>query len=135
MATNAFDALMQDVNQKLSEMNGATGSANGAAARANEAAANAERQAAVAENAAQAAVTAAQQANNLAGAWENIVLKATTLAAGSDATLKLSEANGAKELTVGIPRGADGPEGPKGDPGKSGVTFRREGTKLYITTD
>ena len=134
MATNAFDALMQDVNTKLSEMGAAVSEANGAAAKANDATAEAAKQTAAAQNAAQAAAAAAQEASELAALWNGVAVEAVTLAEGNDATVKLSEADGKKKLTFGIPRGATGAQGQKGDTGKSGVAFQLSGTKLYITT-
>lgn len=132
--TNAFDALVLDVNQKLSEMNTAASDANGAAASATEAAQNADEKAAAAQTAQEDANAAAAAANSIAALWEGATVEATTLAAGSAATLDVTEADGKKTLSFGIPRGATGAQGPKGDTGPSGVTFRLSGTSLYITT-
>lgn len=134
MATNAFDALVSDVNKKLSEMSTATSEANGAAVRASEAASEAGKQGDAAKAAAQAANEATNAANSLAALWDNVQLAATTLEAGSEATVKLSEENGDKKITFGLPRGDTGAKGEKGEPGRSGVTFVLQGDKLYITT-
>ena len=131
---NSFDALILDVNQTLSEMNTAASDANGAAASAAEAAQNADEKAAVAQTAQEAANAAAAAANAIAALWEGATVEASTLEAGSAATLDVTEENGKKKLTFGIPRGATGAAGAKGDTGKSGVTFRLSGTSLYITT-
>lgn len=135
MATNAFDALVSDVNKKLSEMGAATSEANGAAAKANDAVTEAAKQGAAAETAAQKANTAADAANALSDLWDDAQFEAVALDAGSEATVKVTEENGAKKVTFGLPRGAKGADGPKGDTGKSGVTFQLSGTKLYITTE
>ena len=135
MATNAFDALVSDVNKKLSEMGTATSAANSAAAKANDAVVEANEQAAAALAAAQAANAEAAEAGALVDLWDDVAVSATTLEAGSDATVQLSEENGNKKITFGLPRGDKGADGPKGDTGRSGVTFQLSGTKLYITTD
>ena len=65
-------------------------------------------------------------------------MSAETLAPGSTATVAISENDGVKHLTYGIPRGRDGkqgPQGPQGETGPAGVTFTLSGTTLYIDTD
>jgi hypothetical protein len=131
---NAFDALVLDVNQKLSEMDKAASNANGSAAVANEAAAQANKQAAAAQTAAAAAQAAAADASGKADAWNGVTVSATSLAEGETPTVVV-KGDSAKEMLFGIPVGATGPQGPKGDPGVSGVSFQLSGDKLYITTD
>ena len=66
--------------------------------------------------------------------WAGATAAATTVEAGGEATAALGESGGVKVFTFGIPRGADGAQGEKGDTGKSGVTFTLSGTILNITT-
>jgi len=61
-------------------------------------------------------------------------MQAQTMEAGSQADVTLTQDEGAKKLAFSIPRGADGAVGPKGDTGRSGVTFTLSGTTLHITT-
>jgi len=132
---NAFNELMAEVNQTISEMNTATSTANGAASTASTAAGKANTSADKADAAASAANSAASAAQAETDKWAGATVDATTLAAGSNATMNITEKNGVKNLTFGIPRGNDGAAGAKGDQGKSGVTFELVGTKLYITTE
>lgn len=137
MANNSFAALMQDVNAKISEMNTAASKANSAAAEATTAGETATEQASRAQAAAGTADAAATKASGEATKWENAKAEATTLASGESATAALSEEGGAKKLTFGIPRGADGatgPQGATGPMGKSGWSFSLNGNVLYITT-
>lgn len=131
---NTFDALMAEVNQKISQAMTATSEANAAAAQANAAAQSATEQAQQAQTAAQQAHSAAQQAGEEAQSWEGAVVQAKTAAALSDADVSLTEEGGVKKLSFVIPRGENGAQGPKGDTGRSGVTFSVSGSKLYITT-
>lgn len=131
---NAFNELMADVNQTIAEMNKATSAANGAAATAQSAANRASTSAGNADAAAQLAQTAAAAAGGEAEKWAGVTVEATTLGAGSDATIAVTEKNGVKHLIFGIPEGVRGADGQKGDTGKSGVTFTRTGTSLYIDT-
>jgi len=134
MAMNTFDALMAEVNQKISQADTAASQANAAAASANAAGENAQEKAQDAQTAAQEARTAAQQADAMAAAWENVTVQAQTAQAGSEAGVTLTKTDGARVLSFVIPRGADGATGAKGDTGRSGVTFTLSGTNLYITT-
>ena len=134
MATNGWNALVADVNSKISEMNAAISGANGAASTAKTAAENANGKAAEADEAAQAAQNAAAAADAERAKWAGATADASTLEPGSDATAALSESGGVKKFTFGIPRGADGAKGAKGDTGRSGVTFTLSGTTLNITT-
>ena len=135
MAGNSWNETMADVNKTLTNMNTAVSGANGAAEQARNSAEEADAQAAAAEAAAAAADDAAAAANEEAAKWKEAVFSAVTLPAGSEATVNLSEEDGAKRITIGVPRGADGRDGPKGDTGRSGVTFTRSGSTLYIVTD
>ena len=134
MATNSWNALVADVNGKISEMNAAISGANGAASTAKTAAEGANAKAAEADAAAQTAEAAAAAAEAERSKWAGATADASTLEPGSDATAVLSESGGVKKFTFGIPRGADGAKGAKGDTGKSGVTFTLSGTTLNITT-
>lgn len=135
MATNAFDALVLDVNRKISEMNTAISEANGAASSARSAVSAAQNATKSANDAASAANEAANDANQESETWNNAQASATALAAGEAPTVSLTEENGAKKLAFGIPAGMKGVDGPKGDTGKSGVAFQLSGTSLYITTE
>lgn len=121
---NAWDALVAEVNLTLSTMGTAISEANAAAAGASEAAEDAEA-------AAQAAVSAAASANAAGNAWGAATVSATTLEPGSDATVSVTQTGGVNHITYGIPRGD---KGEKGDTGPAGVTFRLDGTTLYIDT-
>ena len=123
---NAWDALVGEVNLALAAIGTATSGANAAAATANTAAQSAQ-------SAAQAASSAAEAANQMTASWANATAEVTTLDPGSDATVALGEnADGAKKLSFGVPKGE---KGDKGDTGPAGVTFTLSGTTLYITTD
>lgn len=131
---NTFDALMAEVNQKISQAIAATSEANAAAVQANEAAEGAKEQAEQAEEAAQQAKNAAEQVVKEAESWDGAIVQAQTVNAGGSAGVSLTEENGVKKFTFTIPKGETGERGPKGDTGKSGVTFSISGSQLYITT-
>lgn len=133
--TNTFDALMMEVNSKISEADKASSQANAAVALANEAANHANEKAQAAADAAQEADEAAQSAREEADAWENAIVKAKTAQAGSEAGVTLTREDGVNGFEFVIPCGMEGAKGEKGDPGRSGVTFTLSGTSLYITTD
>ena len=133
--SNAWNETIADVNKTLANMNSAISGANGAAETARIEAEEAGEQADAAMEAVAAANDAADSANTEAEKWRNATVSAVTLEAGSEATATLSEKNGVKHITFGVPRGADGRTGDKGDTGKSGVTFTRSGTTLLITTE
>lgn len=114
---NAWDALVEEVNLAISNTNAATSNANAAASVAVDAAGKAD-------DAASNANEAADNANKIG----NATAEAVTLEPGSKATVGMTEENGVKKFTFGIPRGADGPTGP------AGVTFSLSGTTLTITT-
>lgn len=134
MAVNTFDALMAEVNEKISQADTAASQANAAAATASEAAQNADEQAENAQTAAAGALDAARDAQAVADCWKNAVTETQTAQAGSEASVTLTQEAGVSRFSFVIPRGADGAAGAKGDTGRSGVTFRLSGTKLYITT-
>lgn len=135
MASNSWNETIADVNKTLANMNSSISGANGAAAAANEAGDEAERQASAAETAANNAIEAAALAGSEAEKWKNATASAVALEPGANPTVSISEREGVKHITFGVPRGADGRTGDKGDMGRSGVTFSRSGTTLYITTD
>lgn len=135
MANNSWNALVADVNGKISEMNTAISGANGAAGTAKTAAEAANAAADEASAAAQAAQLAARAAEEETQKWIGATAEATTVAAGGEASVSISENGGVKKFTFGIPRGADGAKGEKGDTGRSGVTFLLTGTVLSITTE
>lgn len=134
MADNAFESLVIQVNNKISEMNTAISEANAASAQAQSAVNKANAAVTAAEEAVDAAQDAAQAAISEANEWAGCTVSATTVAAGGNASAQLSEKNGAKHLTFGLVRGEKGDTGPAGPSGKGGVTFRKSGTILYIET-
>ena len=106
MATNSWNALVADVNGKISEMNAAISGANGAASTAKTAAETANEKAAEADAAAQEARDAADAAEAETQKWAGATADASTLEPGSDATVTINESGGVKKFTFGIPRGA-----------------------------
>lgn len=135
MATNAFDALMAEVNQAIAETSTATSEAKAASAKAEAKAQEAANAAQAATTAAQTANTAAQEADEEANAWNATEITTETVDPEDEASVFVTEEDGKKQMLFTIPRGKTGPAGPTGEPGKSGVTFTLSGTKLYITTD
>ena len=93
---NSFNALIADVNEKLTEMNTVVSDANSAAAAARTAAesvsAETDRVAAAVEEAEQAA----QLAEAEAAAWENAVVTAETVDSSSQADVSVTESGGRK---------------------------------------
>lgn len=155
--TNAWDALVAEVNLTLAKMNTAVSGANAAAETANVAAsgANAAAEAAntaagsansaaeSARQAAEAANTAAAGANTQAAHLQNMVVQAATRDYGSGSTASLTDDGEKKILSLGLERGMPGRDGAKGergekgdkgDTGTAGVTFQLVGTVLTITT-
>lgn len=133
--SNAWNETIADVNKTLANMNSAISDANGAAENARSEAQEAGEKVDAAADAVASANEAAVNANTEAEKWRNATVSAVTLEPGSEATVTLSEKDGAKHIKFGVPRGADGRVGDKGDMGKSGVVFSRSGTTLYITTE
>lgn len=131
MATNSFSALMAEVNQVIAEASQATSTAKGAAIQAQDATQKANNSAAAANDAAAVAVASAAETDK----WKGATVSARTLEPGESATVALREQDGVKHFEFALPRGRDGKEGAKGDPGRSGVTFTLSGTTLNITTD
>lgn len=132
---NSFNALMADVNEKISQMNTAISTANGAAAEAASAKDTANTETEKAVEATNAANTAAQEAQAETEAWNSAAATAETIAYGATPRVTITEEDGAKKLHYKIPAGKPGEKGDPGADGKSGVTFRLDGTKLYITTE
>lgn len=112
---DAWDALVQEVNLAISGTLTATSNANAAASNATTSADNAD-----------ASAQRADAAAAVASRWGNATVSATTLPEGSAATATLSERDGNPHITYGIPVGRTGP---------AGVTFRLDGTTLYIDTE
>ena len=148
--TNAWDALVAEVNLTLAKMNTAVSGANaaaetaGTAAKAADKAAGSANSAAEAANqAAEAANTAAAGANTQAAHLQNMVVQAATREYGSGSTASLTDDGEKKVLSLGLERGMPGRDGAKGDKGEkgdkgdtgtAGVTFQLVGTVLTITT-
>ena len=148
--TNAWDALVAEVNLTLAKMNTAVSGANaaaetaGTAAKAADKAAGSASSAAEAANqAAEAANTAAAGANTQAAHLQSMVVQAATREYGSGSTASLTDDGEKKILSLGLERGMPGRDGAKGDkgekgdpgdPGPAGVTFQLVGTVLTITT-
>lgn len=158
--TNAWDALVAEVNLTLAKMNTAVSGANAAAETANVAASGANQAAGTANTAAgsansaaeaanqaaKAANTAAAGANTQAAHLQNMVVQAATREYGSGSTASLTDDGEKKVLSLGLERGMPGRDGAKGDKGEkgdkgdkgdtgtAGVTFQLVGTVLTITT-
>lgn len=135
MAGNAWNETIADVNKTLANMNAAISSANGAAENARTEAEETNEQGNAAQQAANAANAAAAAALTEEAKWRGATAEAVTLDPGRQATVSVSEKDGVKHFTFGVPRGSDGKDGEKGDTGKSGVTFTLSGTTLNITTE
>lgn len=146
--TNAWDALVAEVNLTLAKMNTAVSGANAAAETAGTAAkaadkaaggaesaaktagdaagsassaAEAANQAAKAANqAAKAANTAAAGANTQAAHLQSMVVQAETREYGSGSTASLTDDGKKKVLSLGLERGMPGRDGAKGDKGEKG---------------
>lgn len=101
---------LQVLEEGIQNANTAADNANAAASKADTSAGKADTAAASANSAASAANTAAANADK----WANAEATAAELAAGSTPTVTVTEADGKKQLTFGIPIGATGPVGDTG---------------------
>ena len=102
-------------NTAASGANAAKAAANTAAGNANTAASGANAAKAAANTAAGNANTAAAGANQAAAKIDNMTAEATPVEPGGAPTVAISEEDGHKHLSLGIPRGAKGDKGDKGD--------------------
>lgn len=139
--TNAWDALVAEVNLTLAKMNTAVSGANAAAETAGTAAKAADKAAGGAESAAktagdaagsassaaeaanqaaEAANTAAGSANTQAEHLQNMVVQAETREYGSGSTASLTDDGEKKILSLGLERGMPGRDGAKGERGEKG---------------
>lgn len=146
--TNAWDALVAEVNLTLAKMNAATSganaatetanvatsganqaaeaankaaeAANGAAGASNTAAGSANSAAEAANQAAEAANTAAGSANTQAEHLQNMIVQAATREYGSGSTVSLTDDGEKKILSLGLERGMPGRDGAKGERGEKG---------------
>ena len=139
--TNAWDALVAEVNLTLAKMNTAVsganaaaetagtaakaadkaaGSAESAAKTAGDAAGSANSAAEAANQAAKAANTAAAGANTQAEHLQSMVVQAETREYGSGSTASLTDDGEKKVLSLGLERGMPGRDGAKGDKGEKG---------------
>lgn len=140
---SSWDAMVEEVNLTLSTMNAAISEANATVEASSAATQQAGAAAGSANAAAGNAQAAAQNANAITARLRGMQATAKTLAAGSAATAALTDDGTRYQLTLGIPRGATGPQGPqgpqgpageRGPTGPAGVSFRLDGTTLYINT-
>lgn len=134
MVDNAFEALVLQVNQKISEMDTAISKANAAAAQAQTSVGKVDAAVAKADKAIEEAEAATQEIIEDAKVWDGVTVSATTVEAGGAASAELTEVNGKKHFAFGIVKGEKGATGPQGPSGKGGVSFRKSGTILYIET-
>lgn len=133
---NSWNETIAQVNKALSDMSSAASAANGAAAAADEQTSAAQNAAEAANAAAQEAQEAAESAEAAAKLWGNATLSAVGLEEGNAPTVTSTlKEDGSYNHEFGIPVGATGEKGDPGPAGESGVTFRLDGTKLYITME
>ena len=131
--SNAWDALVTEINLTLSKMNTAISEANAAAE-------GAKTQAEAAQKAGTEASTAALSANTQAQRLANMNIQAQTREYGSGNTAQMADIDGKLVLTLGVERGQPGAKGDKGDPGDKGepgpvgARFQLSNGILYITT-
>ena len=131
--SNAWDALVTEINLTLSKMNTAISEANAAAE-------GAKTQAEAAQKAGTEASTAALSANTQAQRLANMNIQAQTREYGSGSTAQMTDIDGKLVLTLGVERGQPGAKGEKGDPGDKGdpgpvgARFQLSNGILYITT-
>ena len=100
-----------------------TAEVNKAASHASSAEKSAQSAAVSEKSATQSAYRAEQNAANAQDAREaieNMEVRADTLGAGSEATVRKEVVNGVVRMTYGIPRGEQGAAGPKGEQGVQG---------------
>ena len=126
---SAWEALSAEVDLVLSTAAPAQQNAVSQAESAIAAANAAQTAADNAREAAQEARAAEDALSAMAQALGGITVREETLAAGSAATAALS----GSVLTLGIPRGADGPKGEPGDTGPADITLSFSGGVLTIT--
>lgn len=122
---NAWEILMEEINLTMSAMNTATSNANAATEEAR---------------------TAIDEANTVTEKLDSLAVTASTLTPGSEATAEITDQGWRKVIAFGIPQGARGETGAQGEKGEkgdkgdtgatgpAGVTFRLDGTTLYIDT-
>lgn len=125
----AWETLAAEVDLVLSTSGPAQQNAVSQAESAISAGDAAQTAATHAREAAQEARAAEDALSAMAQALGGITVREETLAAGSAATATLS----GSVLTLGIPRGADGPKGEPGDTGPADITLSFSGGVLTIT--
>ena len=125
----AWETLAAEVDLVLSPAGQAQQNAVSQAESAISAANTAQASADNAREAAWEAYGAEDALSAMAQALGGITVREETLAAGSAATATLS----GSVLTLGIPRGADGPKGEPGDTGPADITLSFSGGVLTIT--
>ena len=103
--SNAWDALVTEINLTLSKMNTAI------SAEANAAAEGAKTQAEAAQKAGTEASTAALSANTQAQRLANMNIQAQTREYGSGSTAQMADIDGKLVLTLGVERGQPGAKG------------------------
>ena len=131
--SNAWDALVTEINLTIAKMNTAISETNAAAE-------NAKTQTEAALEAEKGALRAAAAAEALAERLGNMEIQAQVREYGSGSTAELTDDGEKAVLALGLERGAPGAKGEKGDKGDKGdvgpvgATFKLSGGILYITT-
>lgn len=107
-------AIANGIEQCYRDVSDSVNRANTAAQNAESKAELADSKASAADAAASSATSAASDANAAATKLNGLTASASSLAAGSSPTAQVSEVNGHKHITLGIPKGDKGDTGAKG---------------------
>lgn len=124
-----WETLEAEVDLALVSVQTATDNAKTQTDAAKQAAQNAASAAETAQEAAGSANTEAARLDAIDALWGDMAVTAVTLAQGAEATAQLD----GQMLTLGIPRGATGPQGEQGAAGPTDITLTLKDGVLTIT--